>query len=78
MLQEARAKAREIGITQCIAIVDRGGHLLAFLRMDGAKVLSQRSAIQKAATAASTAAPCGFCWAATWRIGGRPWRWRAA
>ncbi|MFM2079614.1 MAG: hypothetical protein RLZZ124_1195 [Cyanobacteriota bacterium] len=59
VLHAATAKAREIGIPQCIAIVDRGGHLLAFLRMDGAKVLSQGSATQKAVTAASSAAPSG-------------------
>jgi uncharacterized protein GlcG (DUF336 family) len=58
-LQAAAAKAREIGTPQCIAVVDRGGHLLAFLRMDGAKVLSQYSATQKAATAASSATPSG-------------------
>jgi glc operon protein GlcG len=58
-LQAAAAKAREIGTPQCIAVVDRGGHLLAFLRMDGAKVLSLYSATQKAATAASSAAPSG-------------------
>ena len=58
-LQAAAAKAREIGTPQCIAVVDRGGHLLAFLRMDGAKVLSQYSATQKAGTAASSAAPSG-------------------
>ena len=71
-LQAAAAAARQIGIPQCIAVVDRGGHLLAFLRMDGAKVLSQDSATQKAATAASSAAPsgevadCRFCWRAIW------------
>lgn len=59
VLQAAAAAAREIGTPQCIAVVDRGGHLLAFLRMDGAKVLSQYSATQKAATAASSAAPSG-------------------
>jgi uncharacterized protein GlcG (DUF336 family) len=59
VLQAATAKAREIGVPQCIAIVDRGGHLLAFLPMDGAKVLSQWSATQKAVTAASSAAPSG-------------------
>lgn len=59
VLQAAAAAAREIGTPQCIAVVDRGGHLLAFLRMDGAKVLSQYSAAQKAATAASSAAPSG-------------------
>lgn len=59
VLQAAMAKAQEIGVPQCIAIVDRGGHLLAFLRMDGAKVLSQWSASQKAVTAASSATPSG-------------------
>ena len=58
-LQAAAAKAREIGTPQCIAVVDRGGHLLAFLRMDGAKVMSQYFATQKAVTAASSAAPSG-------------------
>ena len=59
VLQAAMAKAQEIGVPQCIAIVDRGGHLLTFLRMDGAKVLSQWSATQKAVTAASSATPSG-------------------
>lgn len=59
VLQGCIAKALEIGIPQCIAIVDRGGNLLAFLRMDGAKVLSQFSATQKAITAASSGAPSG-------------------
>ena len=59
VLQAAAAKARQIGTPQCIAVVDRGGHLLTFLRMDGAKILSQYSAIQKAATVASSATPSG-------------------
>ena len=48
-----------IGVPQCIAVVDPGGNLLAFVRMDGAKVLSQISATQKAITAASSRAPTG-------------------
>ena len=32
----AEAKAREIGVDMDIAVVDDGGHLLAFIRMDGA------------------------------------------
>ena len=59
VLQAAAAKARELSTPQCIAVVDRGGHLLVFQPMDGAKVLSQYSATQKAATAASSAAPSG-------------------
>jgi len=52
-------KAAEIGVPQCIAIVDTGGHLLAFARMDGAKFHAQRSATQKAITAASTRGATG-------------------
>lgn len=59
VLNGAMAKAESIGVPQCIAIVDRGGNLLAFVRMDGAKVLSQISAIQKAVTAASSRTATG-------------------
>ena len=59
ILQGAIAKAESMGVPQCIAIVDAGGNLLAFLRMDGAKVLSQLSATQKAITAASSRIPTG-------------------
>ena len=59
VLQAAMAKATEIGVPQCIAVVDAGGNLLAFVRMDGAKVLSQLSATQKAVTAASSRAATG-------------------
>ncbi|MGB3515594.1 MAG: heme-binding protein [Elainellaceae cyanobacterium] len=59
ILQGAIAKAESMGVPQCIAIVDAGGNLLVFLRMDGAKVLSQLSATQKAITAASSRVPTG-------------------
>jgi glc operon protein GlcG len=59
VLEGAVAKAKEIGVPQCIAVVDPGGNLLAFVRMDGAKVLSQISATQKAITAASSRAATG-------------------
>ncbi|MDQ6650656.1 MAG: heme-binding protein [Actinomycetota bacterium] len=55
----AMTKATEIGVPQCIAVVDAGGNLLSFVRMDGGKVLSQFSATQKAVTAASNRAPTG-------------------
>ncbi|MEM9007923.1 MAG: heme-binding protein [Cyanobacteria bacterium P01_F01_bin.86] len=54
VLQGAIAKAEAMQVPQCIAVVDTGGNLLAFIRMDGAKVLSQLSATQKAITAASS------------------------
>ena len=59
VLQGAIAKAHAMKVPQCIAIVDTGGNLLAFIRMDGAKVLSQLSALQKAITAASSRVPTG-------------------
>jgi len=59
VLRGAMAKATEIGVPQCIAVVDAGGNLLSFVRMDGGKVLSQLTATQKAVTAASNRAPTG-------------------
>jgi len=39
MVDEAVAKAREIGISENVAILDDGGNLMAFSRMDGAPIL---------------------------------------
>ena len=36
-LQAAIAKAEELGVPQNITIVDDGGNMLAYIRMDGAK-----------------------------------------
>ena len=51
MLSAAEAKAATLGIPYCIAVVDAGGHLVAFLRQDGALIGSVDLAINKAATA---------------------------
>ncbi|MBE9138872.1 heme-binding protein [Nodosilinea sp. LEGE 07088] len=59
VLQGAIAQATAMQVPQCIAIVDSGGNLLAYLRMDGAKLLSQLSATQKAMTAISSRVPTG-------------------
>ena len=59
LLQAAIAKAKEMKVPQCIAIVDAGGHLLAFVRMDGAFAQSIDSALMKAMTAASYGEPTG-------------------
>ena len=59
MLAAAREKASSMGVPQCISIVDTGGHLLAFLRMDGAFVQSIDSSLRKAMTAASYGVPTG-------------------
>jgi glc operon protein GlcG len=53
MLRAAEAKAEEIGVAMCIAIVDAGGELLAFSRMDGGHVANGRMALTKAISAAT-------------------------
>ncbi len=52
ILEGAEAKCREIEVDMDIAVVDDGGHLLAFIRMDGARVTSIDVSINKAFTAA--------------------------
>src|SRR5215510_11909463 len=51
MLSAAEAKAASLGIAYNIAVVDAGGHLLAFVRQDGALIGSIDLAINKAVTA---------------------------
>jgi len=51
IIEHAEAKAREMGLPAIIAILDDGGHLKAFLRMDGAVLGSIDIAIRKARTA---------------------------
>ena len=38
MVNEAVAKARELGVSENVAILDEGGNLKAFSRMDGAPI----------------------------------------
>src|SRR5262245_57429593 len=56
-LQAAIAKAESLGVPQNITIVDDGGNLLAFVRMDGAKLLSGETSRSKAVSAASHRQP---------------------
>src|SRR5215813_9119832 len=51
ILSAAEAKAASLGIPYCVAVVDAGGHLVAFLRQDGALIGSIDLAIDKAVTA---------------------------
>ena len=53
MMDTAVAKAREAGIAISCAVVDSGGHLVAFERMDGGRFHTQHSATTKAVCAAS-------------------------
>ena len=48
MLSAAEAKAASFGIAYNIAVVDAGGHLVAFVRQDGALIGSIDLAIDKA------------------------------
>jgi glc operon protein GlcG len=53
MIAAAEAKALEMKLKLDIAVVDDGGHLLAFERMDGARPASVYTAITKATSAAT-------------------------
>ena len=57
ILHAAEKEAARMGIPQCIAVVDEGGHLLAFSRMDGARIGSIEIAITKAVSAATRKRP---------------------
>jgi uncharacterized protein GlcG (DUF336 family) len=51
MVDEAVAKAKELGVTENVAILDDGGNLKAFCRMDGASIPTIEIAQKKAYTA---------------------------
>lgn len=53
IIEVAEAKARTMGLKVNIAVVDDGGHLLSFARMDGARPASGYTAMTKATTAAT-------------------------
>jgi glc operon protein GlcG len=49
----AKKKAAAMGLKCNVAVVDDGGHLLAFARMDGARPASASTALAKAVSAAT-------------------------
>jgi Haem-degrading len=53
MENEAVVKARELGVSENVAILDDGGNLKAFSRMDGAPIPTIEIALNKAYTALS-------------------------
>ena len=59
VLAAAERRALEIGVPMDIAVVDDGGCLLAFARMDGAKPSSVDIAINKALSSAIRRQPSG-------------------
>ena len=59
ILAAAEAKARAIKVPMNIAVVDGAGFLLAFIRMDGAKLSSVDVSLTKARGAALRGSPTG-------------------
>jgi uncharacterized protein GlcG (DUF336 family) len=57
ILEAAETEACKIGVDMDIAVVDDGGHLLGFYRMDRAKMTGVQIALDKAFTAAGTRKP---------------------
>ncbi len=53
VLEAAKKKAATMGLKVNIAIVDDGGHLLSFARLDGARPASGSTALTKAVSAAT-------------------------
>ena len=53
VIEGAEAKAAEMSLKMNIAVVDDGGHLIAFARMNGARPASGYTAITKATSAAT-------------------------
>ncbi len=59
VLAAAQRRAEEIHVPMNIAVVDEGGHLLVFERMDGAKIASVAISLVKAQSAAVRCVPTG-------------------
>ena len=59
ILKQTLEAAKEIGRPVSVAVVDEGGHLLAFSRSDHAELYTIQIALAKARTAALTRHPSG-------------------
>jgi uncharacterized protein GlcG (DUF336 family) len=57
LLETAERKAREMGLSENIAIMDKGGNLLGFLRMDSARLAGIEIAMNKAWTSVAMQMP---------------------
>ena len=54
VVTSAVRRAQELGVRVSVAVVDSGGNLKAFLRMDGAEIAGPTLAVDKAYTAVAT------------------------
>lgn len=59
ILKHSQQQARQMDLKVNIAVVDSGGHLMAFVRMDGARPASGATAMTKATAAATFRMPTG-------------------
>jgi uncharacterized protein GlcG (DUF336 family) len=60
ILERGRKAAEELGVHASIAVTDEAGHLVAFVRMDGASFMTPQIAISKAWTAAAVKMSTGM------------------
>ena len=72
LLGRAISEAASIGTPMAVAVVDRGGNLVAVQRMDGAQLVAVPLAIDKAWTAVACDAPTDE-WAESTAPGGDDW-----
>ncbi len=59
MCRAALDHAHELGVAVSVAVVDAGGHLISFERMDDAEIAGPHLAVAKAATAVAHRCPTG-------------------
>lgn len=57
LIEAAVARALSLGVAVSVAVVDAGGILVAFARMDGAEIAGPTLAVDKAFTAVSQSVP---------------------
>ncbi len=59
MCDAALRQATALGVAVSVAVVDAGGHLVCFARMDAAEIAGPHLAVAKAATAVAHRCPSG-------------------
>ena len=77
LVQAALERARSLGIAVAAAVVDSGGNLVAFERMDGAQIVAAPLAIDKAWSAVACDAPTD-AWVTTTQPGAADWGFNTA
>lgn len=76
LLARIRAEADARSVLRAASVVDAAGHVIAFVRMDGAALGAMRLAIGKAYTAVLWGTPSGYFMEST-QPGGEDWGFNA-